>query len=58
MRLKICYNASTETVEILEHDPGYAYASLESVNGDEIVLLVSTAEEQHGSIHEHPVGQL
>jgi hypothetical protein len=58
MRLKIWYNTSSETVEILEHDPGQAFVKVESVDGDEIILLISTTEEQYGSVHKHTVGEL
>ena len=58
MRLKLCYNASTKEVEILEHDPGQAYVKVENINEDEVILVVSTTEEEHGSIYEHTIGEL
>ena len=56
MRIKLCYNTSTEEFEILEETLGEAHVKKLTKEGDEIIFFVSTVEEEHGNVYEHPVG--
>ena len=51
MRIKLCYNTSTEEFEIIDEGADQGSVHKQQKEGDKIYFIVTAKEENHGSVH-------
>lgn len=51
MRIKLCYNTSTEEFEVIDEGLEQGYVHKQEVVGDKVYFVVTAKEEYHGSLH-------